>query len=317
MGRRKTPIDWKTYNNTLVNRGKNIAEFVKFFKNEKLFEKEKKKMNDGKNGHPFEYADRMFVLLAVIKAITQKGFRFIEGFSFLLFDNVPDHNTIWRRVGKIDPKVIKKASTAKKSKTIDIILDATGISVNGTNVWIDEKYNLHRKRSWVKLHLCIDANTKEIISVNVLDKRTHEGESKEFNKIVSGAQKKSKVKKVYADGAYDSKKNFEFCKAECIEPVIKIRRNSVNPVHKKKMHNEHLEHRGKEPPPLSFRDEEVIRQTFWKAFVEKKNYGKRSGIEGVIGSFKRFFGENVGSKIRKNIENELLIRCSVWNLMVG
>ncbi|MCK5334179.1 MAG: IS5 family transposase, partial [Candidatus Aenigmarchaeota archaeon] len=265
----------------------------------------------------FEYADRMFVLLAVIKAITQKGFRFIEGFSFLLFDEVPDHNTIWRRVGKVDPDVVKKASTAKKSKTIDIILDATGISVNGTNVWIDEKYNLHRKRNWVKLHLCVDAKTKEIISVNVLDKNTHEGEQKEFRKIVSSAQKKAKVKKAYADGAYDSKKNFDFCKAEGIEPVIKIRRNSVNPVHKKKMRNEDLKYHGKAPPPLSFRDEQVIEQAFWKSFVMKKKYGKRSGIEGVIGSFKRFFGEYVSSKIRKRIENELIIRCNVWNLMIA
>lgn len=317
MGKRKTPIDWKTYNNKLVQRGKNIASFVKFFKSEKLFEKEKKKMNEGKNGHPFEYADRMFVLLAVVKAITQKGFRFIEGLSFLLFDGVPDHNTIWRRVGKVDPAVVKKASTAKKSSTIDVILDATGISVNGTNVWIDEKYNLHRKRSWVKLHLCIDAKTKEILSVNVLDKSAHEGESKEFMKLVSLAQKKSKVKKVYADGAYDSKKNFEFCKAEGMDPVIKIRRTSMNPAYRKKMRNEHLEYRGKAPPPLSFRDEQAIEQAFWKQFVRKKSYGIRSGIEGAIGSFKRFFGESVGSRIRKNIETELFIKCNVWNLMMA
>ena len=286
-----------------------------------MFKKELKNQNNGKQGHPVEYADRLFVLLAIIKSITSKGYRFLEGFSFILFDDVPDHNTIWRRINKTNPDIlsnIKKTSALRqKSGKIDIILDATGISVNGTNVWIDEKYNLHRKRNWVKLHLCIDANTKEIISVNVLDKNTHEGESKEFKKIVSGAQKKAKVKKVYADGAYDSKNNFAFCKAEGIDPVIKVRRNSVNPVHKKKMRNEHLEYHGKAPPPLSFRDEQVIEQAFWNSFVRKKKYGKRSGIEGVIGSFKRFFGEHVSSKIRKNIEKELLIRCSVWNVMLS
>lgn len=316
MSKRKTPIDWKTYNKKLVNRGKNIAEFVKFFRDEKLFEKEKRKMNDGKNGHPFKYSDRMFVLLAVIKAITQKGFRYIEGFSFLLFDQVPDHNTIWRRVEKVDPEVVKKASTTKKSKAIDVILDATGISVNGTNVWIDEKYKIRRKRNWVKLHLCIDAETKEIISVNVLGKRAYEGEHKEFRKIVSSAKKKVRVRRAYADGAYDSKKNFDFCRAEGIEPIIKVRRSSVNPANKKKMLYEHREYHGKAHTSLSFRDEHVIQQTFWESFVHEKKYGKRSGIEGMIGSFKRFFGERVSSRIRARIENELIIRCNVWNMMM-
>ena len=139
MGKRKTPIDWKTYNNELVDRGKRITDFIKFFsKDKELFKKELLKQNKGKKGHPYEYTDRLFILLAVIKAITSKGFRFLEGFAFLLFDEVPNHNPLWRRINKAAPDVLSKLSRTsavrQKSGTIDRILDATGIAVNRTNV---------------------------------------------------------------------------------------------------------------------------------------------------------------------------------------
>lgn len=321
MGKRKTPIDWKTYNNELVDRGKRIAEFIKFFsKDKELFKKELITQNKGKKGHPYEYADRLFILLAVIKAVTSKGFRFLEGFAFLLFDEVPDHNTIWRRINKANPNILsnlnRTSAARQKSGTIDIILDATGISVNGTNVWLDEKYNERRKREWVKLHLCIDAATKEIISVEVMNKNDNEGKHEGFSKHIQKANKKGRINRVYADGAYDGKKNFGLCKKNGSELVVRIRKNTIEAVKRKKAINKRMVLHGRSPMQFGYREEKAIEQINWDEFVETKNYGKRSGIEGVIGSFKRFFGESVASKCFDNIKTELLMRCSVWNLMV-
>ncbi|MCK5474268.1 MAG: hypothetical protein KAI53_02580 [Candidatus Aenigmarchaeota archaeon] len=98
--------------------------------------------------------------------------------------------------------------------------------------------------------------------------------------------------------------------------MTRIRKNTIKKVQWTRLKNYDLKLKGKDPISYSYRDIKAFEQMFWKTFVSKKQYGLRSGIEGVIGSFKRFFGECVCSKIKCNIENELRIRCNVWNLML-
>jgi len=50
--------------------------------------------------------------------------------------------------------------------------------------------------------------------------------------------------------------------------------------------------------------------------VKEYCYGKRSGIEGIIGSFKRFFRENLFSRLDGMIEREIISRVLVWNAVV-
>ena len=64
------------------------------------------------------------------------------------------------------------------------------------------------------------------------------------------------------------------------------------------------------------RNREAIKQYFWDYFVNEYSYGKRSGIEGIIGSFKRFFRENLFSRIDEMIEREILTRVLIWNSIV-
>jgi hypothetical protein len=44
--------------------------------------------------------------------------------------------------------------------------------------------------------------------------------------LVDDTSSKADVKKVIADGAYDSKDNFRFLSSNGIEPCIKVRKNS-------------------------------------------------------------------------------------------
>lgn len=64
------------------------------------------------------------------------------------------------------------------------------------------------------------------------------------------------------------------------------------------------------------RNREGIKQYFWEYYVEEYRYGKRSGIEGIIGSFKRFFRESLFSRIDEMIEREILTRVLIWNMIV-
>jgi len=59
-----------------------------------------------------------------------------------------------------------------------------------------------------------------------------------------------------------------------------------------------------------------VKQYFWEYYVEEYEYGKRSSLEGVISSFKRFFRENLFSKIDDMIEREIQTRVLIWNIIV-
>lgn len=64
------------------------------------------------------------------------------------------------------------------------------------------------------------------------------------------------------------------------------------------------------------RNREALKQFDWENFVEDSRYGKRSGIEGIIGSFKRFFGERLFSRLDDMIEREVITKVLVWNSMM-
>lgn len=321
MGKRKTPINWKTYNKELVNRGKNVAMFLKAMTNSDVLESELEQMNDKKNGHPYKYPDSLIIFLYVLKAITSKSYRFLEGYCCMFLKKSPEYSVLFKRVNKIPRETIddinrKLIAAASGSQTIEVILDATGLQVNGTYVWIDEKYKEKRKRKWKKIHLVINAKTRAILSANVLGKNKNEGEHNEFSKSLKKAGCAGKIIKVYADGAYDSKANFMLCEKTGIKPVIRIRKPTVRNVAGRKLLNKRLMLHKRPLFGFDTRDKYALKQSNWRSFVDTENYGKRSGIEGVIGSVKRFFGEHLNAKKDENIEREIDARIMTWNIMV-
>lgn len=321
MGKRKTPINWKTYNKELVNRGKNVAMFLKAMTDSDLLESELEQMNDKKNGHPYKYPDSLIIFLYVLKAITSKSYRFLEGYCCMFLDKSPEYSVLFKRVNKLPKETMddinrKVIAAASGSRTIEVILDATGLQVNGTYVWIDEKYKEKRKRKWKKIHLVIDAKTRAILSANVLGKNKNEGEYNEFSKSLKKASYAGKISRVYADGAYDSKANFMLCEKTGIRPVIRIRKPTVRNVAGRELLNKRLILHKRPRFKFDTRDKYALKQSNWRSFVDTENYGKRSGIEGVIGSVKRFFGEHLHSKKDENIEREIDARFMTWNIMV-
>ena len=49
--------------------------------------------------------------------------------------------------------------------------------------------------------------------------------------------------------------------------------------------------------------------------MKEYGYEKRSEIESIIESFKRFFRENLFSRLDEIIEKEILTRVLVWNIV--
>ena len=110
------------------------------------------------------------------------------------------------------------------------------------------------------------------------------------------------VKKILADGAYDSKYNFTYLDRLKVMPIIKVRKNSSIKNNTNCM-----------PRKLSVSEQfKDIKR--WK---KKHGYGYRWMAESAFSSIKkRMFGEHVSAVKWNNIVNELMLKASIYNIFI-
>ena len=326
--KKKTQYDWKKYNKELVNRGKKLANRIKMIKSEVVdfWDQELERMNEGKEGARFEYPNSQIVFFSILRsAFNVNSYRNLQGLGVLFFENVPDYTIINRRIRQLDLDVLKKINRGvikakTKGRVIDVSLDGTGVQVNGKYVWTDRKHKKEkmRKRDWKKINIAIDVETRQILGIKVLGRNDNEGSHKNtidlMGDVFKNIDRSTKIRKSYADGGYDNYKNFEMFEELGIEPVIRVQERSREIA--SFMNNTHV----KESKRIKYfskkRNREAVKQYYWKYYVKEYGYGIRSGIEGIIGSFKRFFRENLFSRIDDMIEREILTRVLIWNTIV-
>lgn len=327
-GKKKTQYDWKIYNRQLVERGVKLASRIKTIKTEVIdfWDEELERMNEGKVGSPFEYPNSMIVFFSIIRsAFNIHSYRNLQGLGLLFFDTVPDYTRINRRIRQLDLDILKginrqvtKART--KNRVIQISMDGTGVQINGKYVWTDKKHKKEkmRKRDWKKINIAIDVETRQILGIKVLGKNENEGSHKNTLNLMGDVFKNidntTKINRTYADGGYDNIKNFGMFEELGIEPVIRTKKRSREIA--SFMNNTNIKASKRKKYFSKRRNREAIKQYFWDYYVKEFGYGKRSGLEGIIGSFKRFFRENLFSRIDDMIIREILTRVLIWNVMV-
>ena len=73
---------------------------------------------------------------------------------------VPDHSTLGRRAQTVTlPKW-----TRRHAGPLQLIVDSTGLKLNGPGEWLVEKHGTTKRRSWHKLHVGLDAVSGEIVA---------------------------------------------------------------------------------------------------------------------------------------------------------
>jgi len=76
---------------------------------------------------------------------------------------IPDHTTFSRRGGGLTilPKRIVR------DEPLHVLVDSTGVKIYGEGEWLDQKHGVRSCRRWRKLHLAVDADTHEIVAVEL------------------------------------------------------------------------------------------------------------------------------------------------------
>ena len=172
----KSKINWKAYNEELVNRGK-----INFYLTEDLLcydwyakiDEERKK---GKSGRKYIYSHHLIKVAMLIKTAFNLTYRQTEGklnsFISLIADKnlkVPDYTSIAKRakyvIKELDQE-LKKVNLQKDN--VHVLIDSSGLKIMRTNEWslykqiienkvINNNNNTLEIQTVIKLHICIDA----------------------------------------------------------------------------------------------------------------------------------------------------------------
>lgn len=254
-------------------------------------------MNERKEGARFRYPESFIKLLAVVHAYVLP-YRQLEGFTRALSQHVdglkaPDYTTIWWRVARMKVDLV---SSVELDKDVTIAVDSSGIKVSNRGEWIRKKWKV--KRVFIKVHIAVDTRTRQILAMEVTRENVSDG--KMLKPLVEDSAGKTDLKRVVADGAYDSKSNFRLLADMGIEPVIRVRKNAS------------FKAGGCMPRKIA-----VVEQLGNPQWKKEKSYGYRWMAESAFSSIKRVFGEHVSSIKWKNIINELLLKASIYNLFMA
>jgi hypothetical protein len=285
--------NWKEYNESLVRRGEILLDFDLLDE----WKDELNEVNEGKKGAPFRYPEAFIRLLAYLHVLFHLPYRQEEGFLKVLSKHVdglraPDWSTIWERTKDLDMKL----DGVKTDQPISIGVDSSGVKVANSGDWIRKKWKV--KKGYLKIHLAVDVRSKQAVSMQVTEESVSDGSQME--PLVQEAVSKNEVKRAYADGAYDSRANFNFLASNKVDPAIKVRKNSVP-----------------KAKGSSARKEAVIaQQKDFNSWKEEKKYGDRWAVEGAYSCIKRIFGEYVSAKKFINMAKEMATKVSLYNLFM-
>jgi len=80
----------------------------------------------------------------------------------------------------------------------------------------------------LKIHLAVNIKTKEILSLEVTDEKVHD-DSKVMSKLIDDVSDKGiRIKKAFADGAYDTNANFIYLPKKNQSNNNRVRSNAIN-----------------------------------------------------------------------------------------
>ena len=208
---------------------------------------------------------------------------------------IPDYSTLCRRQMSLPVEVSRRWESGEK---IAIAVDSTGLKVYGEGEWKVRKYGTSKRRTWRKLHIGIDLETQEIVSVALTG--NDEDDASVAQKMLK--DKQEKVKSFHGDGAYDS-----FGLRELLEDIIQVIPPPTNAViHQAIKSKEHLQQRNEAVAFIESHDR--------KRWKEKENYHRRSLNEVAMFRFKTSFGGELQARTFENQKTEVNIKCKILNV---
>lgn len=291
--------NWKEYNRSLEKRG-SLTVWIsdEVTQNWLLTEK------TGDRGASRRYSDLAIETMATLKAVFHQAGRQVVGFVRSLFElmkidlSVPDHSTVSRRLEVLEVELSVKPSTQPRH----LVVDSTGVKVYGEGEWKVRTHGISKRRTWRKLHLCVDEKTHEVIVAGTSENSV--ADCQMFPELLAGVA--DEIEQISADGSYDRRGVYQAIKErEIVRAAIPPRKDA------------RIWQHGNSKEERLIRDENLreIRKRGRKRWKAESSYHRRSLAETAVFRYKTIFSEKLKSRKIENQFNEMIIKCAALNRM--
>ena len=202
---------------------------------------------------------------------------------------VMHYSTLCRRARRLE------LSLAAPRKVRHLVIDSSGLKVYGEGEWQMRTHGKQKRRTWLKLHIAMEASTHQITAALITDKDVLD------RNAMAGLleQTESEIERVCADGAYDFEQCYRAIKKREAIALIPPRRDAVI--------------RGKSP--FEHRDENVreIRQRGRIKWKTTSTYHRRSLVETAFFRLKTIFSDKLRARRMETQSAEAMVRCLALN----
>jgi len=210
--------NWRAYNEALKRRG----SLTIWFDPEMTWEARP----TGKRGRQPTYSDAAIQTCLTMKVLFGMALRQTTGFVESLLQlsgldwSVPDFSTISRRQKTLAVNIPYRGSEGP----LHLLIDSTGIKVEGEGEWNARKHGGAKRRIWRKVHLGIDEKTLEIRAVEFTSSDI--GDAPMLPELLDQIPPDQEIGSVTADGAYDTRKCHNAIADRGAAAVIPPRKNA-------------------------------------------------------------------------------------------
>ena len=290
--------NWSEYEKALVQRSSITFWLSDDFEEAWLYAGKKRR------GSQFDYSEKAIEIMLTIKEVFHLTNRGVEGFVRSLFEmlnihlRVPDHSTLSKR-----GKTLRVRLPKKTNKSLNLVLDSTGLKIYGEGEWKVRKHGYSKHRTWRKLHVGANPDNGEIQVVVLTE-----------NSISDDAVVKQMLEQIEqtllscaADGAYDKRRVYEVLNAHSpeVEILIPPRKNA-----RIWQHANSQEERLKRDENLRY-----IRKHGRQQWKEDSGYHIRSLAETIMFRLKIIFADKLSARLLETQTTQALIRCLALNRM--
>lgn len=278
----------------------------------------------GRRGRPPIYSDLAITCVLTLQAVYHLPLRATRGLVESLMQltglklPVPHPSTVSRR----RPALVVPLPVRRADAPLHLVVDATGLKLYGEGEWKVRQHGYTKRRTWLKLHLGVEAHTSELRAVGLSTNDVTDGEM--LPDLL--ATERAPLVQVSGDGAYHKRNCYDAVTARpehprAVFPPVRTRRRRRRRwgSGRARGYRPRIQQHGNcHAPPLA-RDETIrrVRAVGRRQWKRETGYHRRSLAETAVFRFKTLFGDRVRARSFKAQATEVFIKAAALNRMTS
>lgn len=290
--------NWNEYNQALIERGD-----ITLWLHQRVLDQWQAPHRTGRSGRPCLYSNLALQCMLALRLLYRLPLRAAQGLLGSLLRlvgcglPVPHYSTLCRRQRHLAVDLGVGPAEGPRH----VVVDSTGLKVFGEGEWKVRQHGVGKRRTWRKLHLAVDTQTREIVGTVLTDSKLSDCQVLPSLLLqIDGA-----ISKVGADGAYDT--------WECRYAIIQREALAVIPPGADAVinGNEQIEE-------VRQRDAAIraVRKDGRRAWKQNSGYHQRSLAETAMFRVKTTFGGELKSRIIQNQIAEAVMKSHILNRFI-